>query len=292
MKKTLNIVGCGRVGQTLARLLHTSGACEILDITGGDMGRTSEAARFIQAGRPVQSLAEMRPANLWMLTVPDTRIGLVAEELAAVRSAAEPTTGGGSIAFHCSGFTPAAVLEPLRDRGFRIASVHPNLTFADPSAAVAQFNGAPCGLEGDDAALAELRPLFEAIGGLCFSVRAEHKALYHAAAVFSNNFTVVLQAIASEAWAAAGVPAPVAAKIQASLLEATVTNVLQLGAAALTGPAARGDMKVVHAQGTAVFDWQPDAGVIYQELSRLARNLALHRTPFGAGDQRTGEIQA
>ena len=74
MKRTLNIVGCGRVGQTLARLLHTSGACEILDITGGDMGRTLEAARFIQAGRPVQSLAEMRPADLWILTVPDTRI--------------------------------------------------------------------------------------------------------------------------------------------------------------------------------------------------------------------------
>ena len=103
--------------------------------------------------------------------------------------------------------------------------------------------------------------------------------------MFSNNFTVVLQAIACEAWAAAGVPAPIAAKIHAALLEATVPNVLRLGPAALTGPAARGDMKVVRAQGTVVFGWQPDAGVIYQEMSRLARNLALHKSPFDAIDQ-------
>lgn len=280
MKKKLNVVGCGKVGQTLTRLLSASGACEVQDIASRNIDLAAEAAKFIQAGRPVQSIAAMRPAEFWMFTVPDRLIGDAAAELAAALPPNDPAAGTGPIAFHCSGFTPASALAPLQSRGFRLASAHPNLTFAEPAAAVEMFNGTPCGLEGDASALVEVRTLLEAIGALCFPVRTEHKALYHAAAVFSNNFTVVLQAIASEAWAAAGVPASIAAKIHAALLEATVPNVLRLGSAALTGPAARGDMKVVRAQGTAVFGWQPEAGVIYQEMSRLARNLALHKSPF------------
>lgn len=280
MKKTLNIVGCGKVGQTLGRLLQASGACDIQDIAGADPASAVRAVDFIRAGRAVARLADMRPADIWMLTVPDTLITQVSGELAAVLSERGVAAGEAPIAFHCSGFTPAAALAPLGPLGFRLASVHPNLTFAEPAAAVDQFNGTPCGLEGDADALDTLRPLFEAAGGLCFPLLTEHKALYHAAAIFSNNFTVVLQSIASEAWAAAGVPADIAAKIQASLLKATVPNVLRFGPKALTGPAARGDMRVVHQQGTVVFGWQPDAGVIYQEMSRLARRLAVHQTPF------------
>ena len=247
-------MGCGRVGQTIARLLNVSGACEVQDIMTGGRSRVEEAIAFIQAGRPVPSMAAMRPAGICMLTVPDRLIGDVAAELSAALALTSTAPGPSPIDVHCSGFTPAAVLAPLRERGFHVASVHPNLTFADPSAAVTRFNGAPCGLEGDEAALAELRPLFEATGGTGFPVRAGRKALDHAAAVLSNSFTVVLHAIAAEAWTAAGVPAPVAARIQASLFEATVTNVLQFWAGALTGPAARGDMKVVRTQGTAVFE--------------------------------------
>lgn len=280
MKKTLNVIGCGKVGQTLARLLQVGDVCEIQDITGTELDAAAQAAEFIGAGRPVEELADMRAADIWMLTVPDTLITQVSADLAMVLSERGISLGDAPTVFHCSGFTPASALAPLSALGFRLASVHPNLTFAEPTAAVEQFNGTPCGLEGDGTALDTLRPLFEAIGGVCFPVLTEHKALYHSAAVFSNNFTVVLQAIACEAWAAAGVPPEIAAKIHASLLEATVPNVLRLGHKALTGPAARGDMKVVHAQGTAVFGWQPDAGVIYQELSRLARRLAVYHSPF------------
>jgi predicted short-subunit dehydrogenase-like oxidoreductase (DUF2520 family) len=280
MAKTLNIIGSGKVGKTLARLLHTTGACEILDINSNDPAAAVQAAEFIGAGRPIDSLKDMRPADIWMLTVPDTVITQVSEQLASAMKKRGRTFDNAPIAFHCSGFTPASALAPLGALGFRLASVHPNLTFAESSAAVDHFSGTPCGLEGDNSALDTLGPVFEAIGGLCFPVLTEHKALYHSAAIFSNNFTVVLQAIASEAWAAAGVPSDIAAKIQASLLQATVPNVLRLGHKALTGPAARGDMKVVHAQGAAVFAWQPDAGVIYQEMSRLARRLAVHRSPF------------
>lgn len=273
--KTLNVVGCGKVGQTLARVFHASGVCTVQDLKGLDLEETRRAAGFIQAGRPVEALRDMRPADLWLITVPDTKIAGVAAEIAVALPAATDT-----VAFHCSGFLPAATMAPLRALGWTLASTHPVLTFADPAASVAQFPGTPCGLEGDEAALAALRPLFEAGGAQCFPVQTERKSLYHAAAVFSSNFTVVLQAIAREAWTAAGVPDDLVPTIQASLLKATVENVAALGPRAITGPAARGDEQVVRSQGADVFRWHPDAGVVYQELSRLARRLSVQQSTF------------
>lgn len=278
--KTLNVIGCGKVGQTLARLLAARGVCDIQDLKGTDVTDAQRAAAFIQAGRPVATLEDMRPANFWLIAVPDTRIATVAAEMAASFTGRELGRHGEPVAFHCSGFLPASALAPLRVLGFHLASTHPVLTFADPVSAVAQFPGTPCGLEGEEPALEALRPCFEAIGGLCFPVLTEHKPLYHAAAVFSNNFTVVLQSIAREAWQAAGVPDDLALKIQASLLRATVQSVLNLGPRAITGPAARGDEAVVRLQGAQVFRWNPDAGVVYQELSRLANRLAEHQSTF------------
>lgn len=271
--KTLNIVGCGKVGQTLARVFKAVGACTVQDLKGIDLSEASRASEFIQAGRPVEELHDMRPADLWLVTVPDTKIASVAAEIAAASSGLSA-----AVAFHCSGFLPASELAPLRALGWKLASSHPVLTFADPAAAVTQFPGTPCGLEGDADALEVLRPLFAAIGAQCFAVGTERKSLYHAAAVFSSNFTVVLQAIAREAWAAAGVPDDLAPHIQASLMRATVDNVAEFGPRAITGPAARGDLEVVRSQGADVFRWNPDAGVVYQELSRLARRLSLQQT--------------
>lgn len=272
--KTLNVIGCGRVGQTLARLLHDRGVCRIQDLNGRDEARVRLAAAFITQGRPVADIRDMRPADVWMLAVPDTLIAHVASEAAAAfSSAARPT-----VAFHCSGFHPAAVLEPLRKLGWSLASVHPALTFAAPVAAVAQFEGTPCGVEGDDLAQRILRPIFAGIGAQCFHLASESKALYHAAAVFASNFSVVLQVIAREAWAASGVPDDIARKVQSSLVHAAMANVLNLGARAITGPASRGDIEVVEREGLEVSRWNPDAGVVYRELSLLARRLAEHQT--------------
>ena len=120
-----------------------------------------------------------------------------------------------------------------------------------------------------------LQQLLEGVGGRCFEVHSEHKALYHAAAVFCSNYLVVLQAIAREAWQAAGVPEALLPDIHAALLQATVTNTLQLGpTGAITGPAARGDNEVVRLQGECVQDWHPQAGEIYRQMAVLARQLA------------------
>lgn len=271
--KTLNVIGCGRVGQTLARLWQVQGSFAVQDLHARSAESAAKAAVFMGAGRPVADLAAMRPADAWMLTVPDTQVAAVAAELAQRVPLADATNP--PVAFHCSGFLGAAALAPLRGRGWLLASAHPLLNFASPETGVAQFAGTPCGLEGDASAVQMLAGALLAIGGKSFDVASELKPLYHAAAVFSSNFTVVLQGVAQEAWRAAGVPEALLPRLNAALLQNTVDNLLTLGPAkALTGPAARGDTAVVQIQGDAVARWSPPAGDAYRTLSALAVRLA------------------
>lgn len=283
---TLNVIGAGRVGRTLAKRFQQAGVCRVQDLCSRDPVRAADAVAFIGAGQAVTTQAAIRPAQLWMLSVPDTVIEPVAAGLASVIGAAVAAGVTPPIVFHCSGYWPASALEPLRRLGWSAASVHPVRSFADPAIAVAAFDDTPCGLEGDEAALAVLTPLFEAINGRCFQVPGERKALYHAAAVFASNFTVVLQSLAHDAWRDAGVPEEMAWRIQASLVRGTIDNVFQLGpAAAITGPAARGDTAVVRHQGEVVAGWHPEAGQVYRDLSALAARLARQRStrPLPAG---------
>ncbi len=267
---TFNVIGCGRVGQTLAALLHQRGQVLVQDLYSRSFSSAEQAATFVGAGQPAANLADMRAADVWLLSVPDAQVGAAAQALAEAQGAKL----AGAIVFHNSGFLSAAELQPLQALGCHVASAHPVLNFASPDTGVRQFAGTPCGLEGDAAALAWLHTALSAIGGRCFEIASADKPLYHAAAVFSSNFTVVLQGIAQDAWQSAGVPPELMRPLTEALLKSTVDNVLAMGPAqALTGPAARGDTAVVQAQGEVVKRWSAPAGEVYKTLSELASQL-------------------
>jgi predicted short-subunit dehydrogenase-like oxidoreductase (DUF2520 family) len=265
---TLNLVGAGRVGKTLGRLWHVSGRLQVQDVLTTSPASALTAVDFIGAGRAVDELAAMRPADLWLLAVPDRQIAASAAALAQAQVA--PAT-----VFHASGALAAAELASLQTRGWQIASAHAILSFATPAQAVVQFAGTPCALEGDARAIETLQPLLEVIGARCFPLASEHKLLYHAAAVFATNFLPVLQAQAEALWQHSGMPAELLPELRARLLHNAVDNLLALGpAGALTGPAARGDTALVQRQGQALAAQDPQAGAAYTALSALAHRLA------------------
>lgn len=267
---TLNLVGAGRVGKTLARLWHTQGVLRVQDVLTTSVASAQAAVDFIGAGRAVATLAELRGADAWFIAVPDRQLAVVAAALAQT-----PDLPAHATVFHASGALAAAELAPLQARGWRIGSAHCILSFATPATAVQQFAGTPCALEGEVPAREALRPLFTAIGARCFDLPAGQKLLYHAAAVFGTNFLPVLQAAAEALWQHSGVPPELLPHLRATLLHNAVDNVLALGpAGALTGPAARGDMALVQRQGQAVAQWDGQAGDAYAALSELARRLA------------------
>lgn len=265
---TLNLIGGGRVGKTLGRLWHSRGVLRIQDVLTTSPESAQQAVQFIGAGRPVAAMQELRAADYWLLAVPDRHIAAVAGTLAQLGRPA-------ACAFHASGALGSTELAPLQQSGWGTASAHCILSFASPDTAVQQFEGTACGIEGQAAACAQLTPLFTAIGAQCFALSTDQKMLYHAAAVFGTNFLPVLQSLAEALWQHSGVPAELLPQLRRSLLRNAVDNVLAQGpAAALTGPAARGDNALVQRQGQAVSAWNPEAGQAYAALSALAARLA------------------
>ena len=277
---TLNLIGAGRVGQTMAHLWTRQGMLWVQDVLTRSPDSARAALDFIASGasvaRAVAHIADMRPANIWLLAVPDAQIGACAQDLSAHARQRGNTP---ALAFHCSGAQSAELLAPLRDLGWAVASAHPVLSFASAQTAVAQFAGTPCALEGDAAACETLRPLFEAIGAACFDVRSQDKVLYHAAAVLATNFAPVLQALAEDAWRATGMPDALVLRLRERLLRNLVDNIVALGPQkALTGPAARGDFAAIVRQAAVVADWDPQAAAAYRALSALALRIAGHAT--------------
>lgn len=269
---TLNLIGSGRVGQTLATLWQRQGTFVLQDVLTTSLASAQRACAAIGAGTAVANLGTMRPADVWMVAVPDAQIAAVAQALAASANGNTAAT-----VFHCSGAHSAELLAPLSAQGWHTASAHCILSFANATAAMAQFPGTPCALEGDAQAQAQLEPAFTAIGAQCFRVASADKVLYHAAAVFATNFLPVLQAVAEEAWQATGVPAHLLPQLRASLLRNAVENITTLGpAGALTGPAKRGDLGAIARQAQVVGAWDGLSGDAYQALSKLALRLAGH----------------
>ncbi len=268
--KTINLIGGGRVGQTLGRLLAQDGLYQVQDVLTRSNASATQAVAFIGCGRAISDMHQLRPADIWMLAVPDAQIAPTAAALAQLALAQAP-----ALAFHCSGALSSDELIPFKKNAWQVASVHCLLSFAQPSVALTQFAGTPCALEGDAGSLAELRKLFTRLGAQCFDLAAADKLLYHAGAVFATNFLPVLQDLAEQLWQRTNMPPELAQNMRATLLNNAVNNIIRLGPqGALTGPAARGDTTLVAAQGEAVARWNPQAGEAYHALSQLARQMA------------------
>jgi predicted short-subunit dehydrogenase-like oxidoreductase (DUF2520 family) len=289
--QTINFIGAGRVGQTLGKLWHDSSILVVQDVLTRSMASARQACEFMGHGVAVSHLADMRPADMWMLAVQDAHLGDIAQALGRARAGeqtcepareaaqtfaqAPSTESRMPIAFHCSGALGSDLLAPLAAQGWHCASAHCILSFATPAPAVAQFRGTPCALEGEASACAALEAVFRPIGAQCFSLALEHKLVYHAAAVFATNFLPVLQQTAEDAWRAAGVPPSLLPGLRQRLLENAVDNITRLGPlAALTGPAARQDTVAIARQARAVTDWDAEVGRAYEALSALALRMA------------------
>ncbi len=270
MAKTLNIIGCGRAGRTLATLWKRSRAFEIGDVLDRTLEISADAVAFIGSGRAVGSITKMHGADVWMLTPTDDQIGAACAALAG-GDLLKP----GNIVFHCSGALPSSELAAARARGANVASVHPLKSFAEPAAAVETFAGTYCAADGDPAALAVLRPAFERIGGIVSDIDPGFKTVYHAASVIVCNYLTALLETGVRCYEKAGFTRDDALTMMEPLVRETLDNVFRLGTVkSLTGPIARGDHAVVARQVEALAAWEPRIAAIYKELGAVAVELA------------------
>ena len=252
-------------------------ALKLQQIINTSLRSAESAVAFIGSGTPTTSTDSLLPADIWLIATPDHAIAPVAIAL---------TESGvlrpGDIVVHCSGALSSEVLgvptEVLR------ASVHPSHSFANPEASLLSFAGSACAVEGDDVATQRLMGLFSAIGGRCFTLDRQHKALYHAATVMASNNLVSLLAVSQQMLEAASVSAQESRTILQPLMQNTFSNYLKSNpVAALTGPISRVDSSTV-ASHLASLEQHPDWRAIYSSLGAAALGIAAQQ-PYASKAQ-------
>jgi predicted short-subunit dehydrogenase-like oxidoreductase (DUF2520 family) len=209
-------------------------------------------------------------ARVIWICVPDAAIAEVAGKIARRGQRLRGEHGlRGQIVLHSSGALSAEVLECARRAGAKIASVHPVMSF--PTRRVVPLAGVMFGVEAREATVkCELFALVRRLGGDPFAVKAEGKALYHAAGVMASPLLVSALAAAMETARLAGIDEATATAWVRGLAEATVANVFARGAgASFSGPFARGDAETIHLHLQALAE-HPILADVYRSLARHA----------------------
>jgi len=268
--KSINVIGCGKVGKTLARLWTEHRVFLVRCVLNRSLESGCRAAEFIGGGRAVARFHELDRADVVMIAASDESIETCCRQLCATEALQH-----GAVVFHVSGALPSSVLAPAQARGAVIAAVHPVKSFADPRLAVETFAGTFCALEGDGPACDLLRDAIERCGARTFAVDPQFKTIYHAATVFVSNYLVALVETGLRCFEKAGVPRATAMEVMEPLVRGTVDNLFRLGPVrALTGPIARGEVAVVAGQSAALDRWDAGAAELYRALGRVAVELA------------------
>ena len=243
-KPRLLIVGAGRAGAAIAAAARSAG----LDVAvAGRDDATTLAAE----------------ADIALLCVPDSAIA----EAAAALAKADPVP---TMVGHVSGAGGLDLLDVAVAAGAAAFALHPLQTMPD---AETDLRGAPAAIAGADPdALATARELAEVLGMEPFELSDDARAAYHAAAVMSSNFLVALEESAAALLQRAGVES--ARETLAPLVLRSAANWADHGAAALTGPIARGDEATVARHLDALRELAPELLELYEAHAARTRAIA------------------
>jgi len=268
-RPVVGIVGAGAVGLALGVALHRAG-WPVRSVASRDPARRERFREHVPSVRAfAEAEAIVDDVELIILAVPDDVVPSLAASLRLY---------AGQALVHTSGLLGAEVLQPAMAAGTQAGAFHPLVAFADLDRALAALHGATIAIEGDEDLAAHLADMAEAIGGVPVRLAAGSKAAYHAAAVLAAGGVVALLDTIREVAAVVGLDEAGALSIYLPLLEQTVANALGLGiAAALTGPATRGDAGTVTAHLAALADGAPGAIPVYRALLERSVRIAIER---------------
>lgn len=183
----------------------------------------------------------------------------------------------GTVVVHTSGGAEPELLPRLAEYGMSGGTFHPLVPFANPDRAPELLRRAWIGIDGDEPAKATSRRLAGHIGARTLDIPPGGKGVYHAAAVMSSNFPVVLASLAADMLSGLGIPERSAQQAVHSLMEGAVVNLGETPPdEALTGPVARGEIDIVM-RHLAALRSNAEARAVYKRLSLAALAIASRR---------------
>lgn len=268
-KASVTIVGAGSLGGALALALHEAGHKVREVVYRRDRKRALAIAR--QCGAVAVPFREAKlEADVVWLCVGDAEIANLAAALGADRS------WQGKFVFHASGALTSDELTVLKRKGARVASVHPMMSFV--RSAPADFTAVTFALEGDAAAKKVAASVARALGGTPFELKKTDKPLYHALGAFSSPLLIAHLAAAEKIGKKLGLKPEQTRRVIGPILQKTLQNYLEHGgAAALSGPLVRGDVKTVHKNLRALRRMSGTAEIFRALVKMAARELPVQR---------------
>jgi predicted short-subunit dehydrogenase-like oxidoreductase (DUF2520 family) len=253
------------------------------------------AVQFIGAGEPV-SLADPRliEASVFLIATSDSAIAPLARSFAKAGKGSDAWHG--KVVLHTCGSLGSAVLKPLKLRGAAVGSLHPYQTVPSREAGVRNLRGCFWAVEGDRRALQVARDWVKCLDGVAFSVRPEHKTLYHLSAFLVCPTLVTLMAQASTLLEQSGVPQRISRPMLKQFVTETARNFAEVGGRrALTGPVVRGDWVTIRRHLAALKRSAPEFVPVYRSLLQAMLRLAKKSAsviPAQAGIQSVGSAKA
>ena len=233
---TVRVIGAGRAGRSFAKAIDDLVDWDVIDMHG--------------RGLAIDAAADV---DLVVIATPDA---VVADVAAAIRP-------GRAVVAHIAGSLGLDVLAPHDRR----AALHPLMSLPDAEIGAVRLTGGWFAVAGDPL----VADLATALGGRTFEIADDDRALYHAAAAVASNHLVALLGHAQRLGASVGVPADALLALALGSAE----NAVALGpAAALTGPAARGDEATLVAHRDAIGRRAPRELAAYEAMLAEGRRLA------------------
>jgi len=297
MKRTLSIVGAGRVGKTLGKRLRERG-WRIGAVVTRSAASARAAVRAIGAGTPlvadIHALREgtasavpkrrrypgalapevgaILAADLILFATPDDALPGVAETLAKIAGSA----WRGKIALHTSATLDRSALTPLARRGAATGSLHPMQAFGGEI--VPKLSGVIFAIEGDAKARRVAQSIAKSLGGIPIPIATRDKPVYHAAAVIAAGSAYATTETGLRLLMRIGFTRDRAMQTLVPLMRQILDNIECIGPrAAWTGPLSRGDYAIVAKHARALRRYPREIQQAYGALALLAgRLLAKH----------------
>jgi predicted short-subunit dehydrogenase-like oxidoreductase (DUF2520 family) len=260
------IIGPGHVGRGLFRAFRASGV-EVVGLHGKRPSGVATSTGTIPT--------DVSRANVVIVCVRDPQLGDTIDEVAA--AAKDGRISRGTVILHTSAIAEPTGLNALTQAGFPGGTFHPLVPFSDPEVSAELLRKGWIGVDGDNAAKNASRRLAGHLGARVLEIPPGGKPAYHAAAVISSNFPVVLASVAGHLLHAIGIPDASAYQAVDSLMSGALANMRQaVPDDALTGPVMRGDAETV-AKHLRALQGHPAALEVYRSLSAAAVEIAARR---------------
>lgn len=265
----ISIIGAGRVGTTLARMLQRSGV-KIDAVVSRNKRSAFALGRLVSCDNCSNAVSVIPSStNLIVIAVPDQSIRGVAQSLSVLSHLHFRKLA----VCHTSGALTSDVLQRVARKGARVFSLHPVQTFPKRKSLhgqIVSMKNVTYGVEGKARALPLAFSLVRRLGGKPLLVPKEAKILYHLVCVIASNYSVALIGAVEEmsrTFTRKGL-SPFR-----KLIETSVGNALESGAVySLTGPIVRGDEKVVASHLRSLKD--PELRALYRSLGMYTLRLA------------------